>query len=209
MSDSTTAPSLPELYRLLCNLLRVGLVEQVDHGNALVRVRVGALVTDWVRWFEHRAGTVRNWSAPSEGEQVMLLSPGGDLNAAVALRGIYSETAPAPAASGSVHVTQYADGAVISYDDASGQLLASGVTSASVQASGSVTLDAPHTTVTGQLLVQGLLTYQAGMAGTGGAGGTTITGPITQSGGALSSNGVVLHTHMHPGDSGGTTGVPQ
>ena len=43
MSDSTTAPSLPELYRLLCNLLRVGLVEQVDHGNALVRVRVGAL----------------------------------------------------------------------------------------------------------------------------------------------------------------------
>ena len=37
----------------------------------------------------------------------------------------------------------------------------------------------------------------------------TISGPITQSGGALSSNGVVLHTHTHSGDSGGTTGGPQ
>ncbi|ELN3757925.1 phage baseplate protein, partial [Escherichia coli] len=27
-------------------------------------------------------------------------------------------------------------------------------------------------------------------------------------GGELSSNGKVLHTHKHPGDSGGTTGSP-
>lgn len=39
----------------------------------------------------------------------------------------------------------------------------------------------------------------------------TIDGPVTQSGGDLSSNGIVLHTHVH-GDvapGGATTGEPQ
>lgn len=39
----------------------------------------------------------------------------------------------------------------------------------------------------------------------------TITGAITQADGALSSNGIVLHTHTHTGvqPGGGNTGVPQ
>ncbi|WP_371321803.1 hypothetical protein [Vibrio parahaemolyticus] len=50
------------------------------------------------------------------------------------------------------------------------------------------------------------------MSGTGGAGGkTTIDGPITQSGGAITSNGVVLHTHTHGGvqSGGSSTGGPK
>ena len=38
--------------------------------------------------------------------------------------------------------------------------------------------------------------------------GGTMRGNIEHTGGELSSNGKVLHTHKHPGDSGGTTGGP-
>ncbi|EHW7704598.1 phage baseplate assembly protein V, partial [Escherichia coli] len=38
--------------------------------------------------------------------------------------------------------------------------------------------------------------------------GGTMHGNIEHTGGELSSNGKVLHTHKHPGDSGGTTGSP-
>ncbi len=38
--------------------------------------------------------------------------------------------------------------------------------------------------------------------------GGTMRGNIEHTGGELSSNGKVLHTHKHPGDSGGTTGSP-
>ncbi|WP_353885488.1 hypothetical protein [Escherichia coli] len=37
--------------------------------------------------------------------------------------------------------------------------------------------------------------------------GGTMRGNIEHTGGELSSNGKVLHTHKHPGDSGGTTGI--
>ena len=63
----------------------------------------------------------------------------------------------------------------------------------------------------------GLLTYTAGMSGSGGdgdGGGTTIKGAITHEGtltntGKIESNGVVLDTHIHTGDSGGKTGKPE
>ncbi|HBI9837438.1 TPA: phage baseplate assembly protein V, partial [Escherichia coli] len=38
--------------------------------------------------------------------------------------------------------------------------------------------------------------------------GGTMRGNIEHTGGELSSNGKVLHTHKHPGDSGGKTGSP-
>ena len=39
-------------------------------------------------------------------------------------------------------------------------------------------------------------------------GGMTMVGGIQNSGGTISSNGKVLDTHTHPGDSGGVTGGP-
>ena len=48
----------------------------------------------------------------------------------------------------------------------------------------------------------------------GGGGGTTIKGEINHEGtltntGKIESNGVVLDTHIHTGDSGGKTGKPE
>ena len=53
------------------------------------------------------------------------------------------------------------------------------------------------------------------MSGSGGeGGGTTIKGEINHEGtltntGKMTSNGIVVDEHTHPGDSGGTTGAPK
>lgn len=79
-----------------------------------------------------------------------------------------------------------------------------------INAPGGTTINTPQTTNTGTLTTQGLFTYSSGMAGTGGGSGTVINGAITQTGGALSSNGVVLSSHVHSGvqPGGSNTGGP-
>ncbi|EFN8265710.1 phage baseplate assembly protein V [Escherichia coli] len=67
-----------------------------------------------------------------------------------------------------------------------------------VKASTRITLDTPEVVCTNRLIT-GTLEVQKG---------GTMRGNIKHTGGELSSNGKVLHTHKHPGDSGGTTGSP-
>ena len=47
------------------------------------------IVTAWLPWLTARAGTVLTWSAPSLGEQVLLLAPTGDLAQAFVLPAVY------------------------------------------------------------------------------------------------------------------------
>lgn len=201
---------LVEIARRIANILRMGTVEEIDHGGARVRVRSGEILTTWLPWFTWRAGATSTWSAPTVGEQVLILAPSGDLAGAVVLPALYTDAHPAPSTSPTQHVTRYPDGATISYDHATGQADISGATLVTVQASGAVVIDAPITTITGMLTVQGLITYQDGLAGTGGGVGTTITGNITQTGGQITSNGIPLDTHTHGGvqTGSGNTGAP-
>lgn len=207
----SSALELADLARRLTNILRPGTVEAIDHAAARVRIRSGDILTDWLPWLTARAGATATWSPPTVGEQVLLLAPSGNLAAAIVLPALYADAHPAPSTSPSKHVIKFPDGAVIGYDHATGHADITGVVTVTVHAAGSITLDAPATTVTGMLTVQGLLTYQAGLAGTGGGAGTTISGTIVQTGGTLSSNGIVLATHTHPGvqAGGSNTGGPQ
>lgn len=199
-------PDPIDILRRLDNLIRLGTVHSVDLADARCRVQIGALVTDWLPWLSHRAGTTRSWSAPTVGEQVVVLSPSGELAAALVLPAVYRTAHPAPSASADEHVTVYPDGAVIKYNHTSGALVASGIQSGTIEAAVSVTLDTPLTHCTGKLTVDGLLTYGNGLAGSGGGHGSIINGPVIQAGGDLSSNGIVLHTHTHGGvQSGGST----
>ena len=74
-----------ELERRLANVVRPGVIREVDADRALVRVQydVGTdgepAVTAWRPWVAARAGTTLAWSAPSAGEQVLLLAPTGEL----------------------------------------------------------------------------------------------------------------------------------
>lgn len=207
----SSALELADLARRLTNILRPGTVEAIDHAAARVRIRSGDILTDWLPWLTARAGATATWSPPTVGEQVLLLAPSGNLAAAIVLPALYADAHPAPSTSPNEHVMEFPDGAVITYNHAAGALSVQGIKTLTIEADTHVTLNAPATTVTGALTVQGLLTYQAGLAGTGGGAGTTISGTIVQTGGTLSSNGIVLATHTHPGvqAGGSNTGGPQ
>jgi phage baseplate assembly protein V len=189
-----------ELFRLISNLIRIGTVFAVDLKSrpAKVRVASGDLESNWLQWIELRAGRTRSWNPPTVGEQVLVFSPDGDPAGGVVLTGLNSDAIPAPSDSEAEHVTDYPDGARITYDHQAGKLTAVGIKSAFVEASDTATLQCPEITLDGNVTVTGLLTYQAGMAGKNGKGNaTTIEGTITHIQGNLSSNGVVLHTHRH------------
>ncbi|MCW8207631.1 phage baseplate assembly protein V [Verminephrobacter aporrectodeae subsp. tuberculatae] len=92
-----------ELNRRIENILRVGTVAEVRHGQpARCRVKSGGLLSNWVPFMAGRAGgTARMWWPPKVGEQCLLLAPGGDLLRAVAIPGIYSDAMPQGSEDGS------------------------------------------------------------------------------------------------------------
>lgn len=84
-----TRATLQDALRLLRNLIRTGVVVEVDLDDGRCRVQTGGIVTDWLQWLTTRAGRSRVWWAPSVGEQVLLLAVGGELDTAFVLPGIF------------------------------------------------------------------------------------------------------------------------
>lgn len=204
-----------EILRLLRNMIRIGTVEVVDRERGLCRVNTGGNLTDWLHWITCRAGRARVWWAPSEGEQVLVLALGGELDTAFVLPGIFSDDFPAPSASADALYIDFPDGAVLEYEPATGALNVIGIKTADVQASESITastkvvmvkaaksitLDTPEVICTNKLTT-GMLEVKKG---------GTMTGNITHTGGSITSNGVVVHTHTHGGvqNGGGNTDKP-
>jgi phage baseplate assembly protein V len=203
-----------ELNRRIENLIRLGTIAEVDHAAHRVRVDSGELLTAWLKWRTGRAGATRTWSPPTIGEQVMILSPSGELANGIVMPSIFCDAHDSPSDSATEHVIEFPDGARLSYDHASGALTASGIQTATIQAAVSVTLNTPETHITGDVQIDGkctvddLLTYGNGIAGTGGDNENIITGSFVQTGGQLSSNGIVLDSHHHLDPQGGEVGNP-
>ena len=193
---------LTHLSRLVENLIRVGTVLEVDHAQKRCRVKSGGLLTGWLPWFSPRTGITRDWDPPTLGEQCIILSPSGEVGGGMVLLGLYADAFDAPSTSPDEHVREYPDGARISYNHVTGALNAVGIQTALVQAATQVTFDCPQVTFTGKVNVEDLFTYANGMVGIGGANtAAMITGDVI-------ADGISLVHHIHPGDSGGTTGQP-
>lgn len=114
--------SLGELSRQIANLIRVGEVADTDFTDPdapRVKVAVSGFESDWLPFGSKRAGSTKTWSPLSIGEQVVILSPYGDLGQAIIVCSLYSSANPAPASSGSLDKETYPDGTTISYDSAS------------------------------------------------------------------------------------------
>ncbi|MDG7052492.1 MAG: phage baseplate assembly protein V [Wolbachia endosymbiont of Alcedoecus sp.] len=108
--------AISELNRKLANIIRVGLVKEIDHEKARVRVKVGEFLTDYLPWIIHRAGEDKTWSPPSIDEQVIVLSPGGELALGVVLPAIYQQKYPPPECQETVNILEFRDGTKLSYD---------------------------------------------------------------------------------------------
>lgn len=107
---------LADLERRVANMIRYGVVEQLDEAGAKVRVRSGGILSDWLKWRTQRAGPDSDWWAPEPGEQVVMLSPDGEMNQALILGSINSNQHPPPGARKTLHRIEYKDGAVKEYD---------------------------------------------------------------------------------------------
>lgn len=187
--------NLIDLLRKIDDLIRIGTVTDVRSGEC--RVETKGNHTDWRPYLVLRAGRTRRRMRPSVGEQVILLSLGGDLRNAFVLAGIYQDEHPEPVAdndNGDLDRIEYPDGAVIEYNPATGKLNANGIKSATLYASATVKLITPMVECTQALKV-----------------GTTIEagGKITAASAKI--GGIEVTTHKHSGVStgGGQTGGPQ
>ncbi|WP_157968302.1 MULTISPECIES: phage baseplate assembly protein V [Cysteiniphilum] len=201
MSDITQ--HLVDMQRRLNNLIRVGLV--IETNPSRLKVKIGDNTSGWLPWLTQRTGDCVTWWKPSVGEQVMVLSPSGELNNGVVLPAIYTKNQPTLNAN--EHMTVYKDGTKVSYDyeqkklsincvgdvevvaaktliaDITGEVTVKGAKTLSIDFVGNidiktpaqVRIDAPNTICTGNLMVQGGLTYMQGMSGFNQGGSTTAT----------------------------------
>lgn len=174
---------LNELDRRLANIVRVGAIAEVDHEHAMATVDLGDLTTEWLPWLTLRAGDSRTWWAPSEGEQVLVLAPSGELAQGVIVPGLYQDDHPQNGSSGNIQRTTYSDGSVVQYDTDAHQLTVTVGT-------GSVVVNCSTATVNGNVHVN--------------------SGTVTVTGGDVIADGISLKTHKHGGvvPGGGQTGVP-
>lgn len=217
-----------EFDRRLANLIRVGTVAAIDEAGGFVKVDLGDVKTDWLRWGERRAGPgQRTWAMPEVGEQVMVLSPSGDLSQGVVGHSLPQAAHKYPASSKEKDRREFGDGAHEQYDrqahkyhldvPAGGSItLHIGGTTLLLEdgkvtvTTGSLKVDAPQSTFTGAVTVQGLLAYQNGLAGKPGANGSKITGDFSITGGDVKADAISLKGHKHSGvqTGSGTTGTP-
>ncbi|WP_353271716.1 phage baseplate assembly protein V [Wolbachia endosymbiont (group A) of Nomada goodeniana] len=108
--------AISELNRKLANIIRIGLVKEVDYEKARVRVKVGEFLTDWLPWVTVRAGEDRSWFAPNIDEQVIVLSPFGELSLGVVLPAIYQQKYFPSECRKDAHIFEFQDGTKLSYD---------------------------------------------------------------------------------------------
>jgi phage baseplate assembly protein V len=112
-----------ETRRQMGDLIRLAAIASVDRAARTCTVRFTADDEPLgpFDWLVGMAGDTAVWSVPSVGEQVILLSPGADVEGGVVLRGIFSSLFPAPS-SDDVEMIRFKDHSIISYDPAAHHL---------------------------------------------------------------------------------------
>lgn len=85
--------SFSDLSRRVANLIRLGKIAEVK--DSQVKVSIGKVITNWLPVLS-MAGDTSCWIPISVGEQVMVISPYGEMSQAVVLRSINYNSFPAP-----------------------------------------------------------------------------------------------------------------
>lgn len=221
---------VPDMERRVADMIRLGTVAETDYSDPRaprVKVKYGKNTTGWLPWTQ-RAGRARTWAPLKIGEQVIIASPSGDLRQGVVIGSLNQNSRAAPANGAHQTVTEWDGGIREEIDDdgnnytltvpAGGSIvLQCGQSSIRISDDGTkittpkLTVDAPDSEFTGNVVVQLLLTYLGGLIGRNAGGGAVaqMFGDIDHRYGTLKSNDVGLHTHRHTGDSGGNTSSPQ
>lgn len=214
MADEEHSYALGELDRRLANILRHGTITEVDYANALAKVDLGDMITDWVPWHTPRAGQDQVWNTPDVGEQVTIFSQ-GDPSQGVIIGSLFQTAHPANGNAGKDRRITFKDGTVVEFDR-DGSVLKITVNSAGnvdvIVGGTELKLQNGQATITSPAIVlNGPTTINGSLQVNGGADGVTMSGPFALTGASMTHNGKnVGSTHTHIGVTAGpsTTGVP-
>lgn len=124
MSWSQRYPQLnsADLHHRLSRIITCGKVAEVDYQTARVKVTMGEWTTTWLPWVTSRASNNIDWNAPEIDEQVIILSPSGDIAQGVVIGSVYQGEQTefisdiAAQSRSNVHRIKYQDGTTIEYD---------------------------------------------------------------------------------------------
>jgi phage baseplate assembly protein V len=83
---------LSEMNRRLLQIVRIGVIQEIDYNKAKARVKIGDNTTGWRPWIS----LAKAWIPPAVGDQVVVLSPNGDFEQGVLLPALYHSKAKAP-----------------------------------------------------------------------------------------------------------------
>ncbi len=172
---------ITELNRRVANMVRLGRVAAIDYAGSIpkVRVRIAPLTTAWLPLLSLRAGPDKQWWPVEVDEQVVVISPSGELNQGVVLGSIFQNRFPSNANDIDVHRTTYSDGAVIEYNKATHRLRASLPDGASTQL-----ISTGGVSIVGDVTVEGNI---------------TASEEITDHTRSMQEDRDIYNRHVHPG----------
>lgn len=111
-----------DLQHRLSRIIAIGTVVEADYEKARVKVTIGEWTTGWLPWLTRRASNDINWCALEVGEQVLVISPSGDMAQGVVIGSIYQQQQQdlvsdiPPEKRQSIQRIKYQDGTTIEYD---------------------------------------------------------------------------------------------
>ena len=186
-----------------------GKIARTDAGSGVQRAQIEGLEGETVQALEH-AEQFGFTGHPPAGSDCIVVPLGGQTS-----HGIIVNTC-----NGAYRITNLQEGetAVYNADGAKvvlkkGRIIDIDCQVLNIKAPGGVNIDAPNVDCTAEVTAAGQINGNGGMAIKGG-NGATFEGDVRQTGGSYTTDQDVVASgksftgHKHPGDSGGTTGVP-
>ncbi len=180
---------IADIQRMLANMIRIGVIEELDAANARVKVNVSGQVTDWVPWGTDAAGRVRKWSPKQVGEQVVLFSPYGDMSQAIVGFSLFQDQFPANDNNMGRETATFADGTTASYDQKAGTM------KITVAGAGLVNVECKTATVTAEDLIK-LDSPEVHCTGN-----FKADGEVSDKVRAMSADRAIYNGHTHPNNA--------
>lgn len=128
--------------RRLANIAQMGVIEEVNYDNPpKARVRVGELLTGWLRMSAMRAGGDKDWAVFEEGEEVLIVASSGNLTQGVIVCALNNGGNPGNANSADIRRTDYGNGSFVEHNRATGKLVINATGDIDISAGGNITLN--------------------------------------------------------------------
>ncbi|ECA8972928.1 phage baseplate assembly protein V [Salmonella enterica subsp. enterica serovar Omuna] len=116
-SDDESKYTTAENARRQRDAIKRGTIAEVKMSPPRCRVSFGGEhKSGWLQWFTHATSERVDWSAPSVGDPVTVISESGDTRNGVAMLGLHIDNKPPPSSDPHDHVTAYCDGATLTYN---------------------------------------------------------------------------------------------